>query len=444
MLAIAFTLSKLYLEAALTNHSGLRTEYLVIVEQDNSVGTTVDGIYHLLNAHESIFLEKGRLRYEGSWFTFSITSGKVAASGDPFFHLTFECADENDIESFAKALTAVRKVMGRFTPMPAQTLWDGIGFHYANLSYPLIHRIENLMRMLLTKFMFITIGIGWTKTNVPEEVRKSIRDGGTVGEHNYLFSSDFIQLANFLFKPYASAGQEELIRSVEDAIKQGSTIKISNLEKYIPKSNWTRYFETIVDCDADYLEKRWGKLYDLRCKIAHNNIINRADYEKVARLVSELEDKLETAIAEISKVEVSAEEREAIAEDVAGLHTAYGEFITQWKQLERLVRWIAADVLGSEGYTAKSAEARSLRAMIKVMVRHEYISKDLQEKFDRLRHLRNTIVHEPYIRLSSTEIENAIREMADVAIKVEEQVHEAFFARAKYKKVDSEDNEEDR
>ena len=50
-----------------------------------------------------------------------------------------------------------------------------------------------------------------------------------------------------------------------------------------------------MECDDGYLKKRWT-LYELRCKVAHNAIVNKAEFDRVETLVNELEGKLDDAI----------------------------------------------------------------------------------------------------------------------------------------------------
>ncbi len=70
------------------------------------------------------------------------------------------------------------------------------------------------MRKLITKFMLTNVGVGWTKTNIPSKVIASMKKKGKDKlEHSldYLYETDFIQLANFLFEPYQTENPNNLI-----------------------------------------------------------------------------------------------------------------------------------------------------------------------------------------------------------------------------------------
>ena len=82
----------------------------------------------------------------------------------------------------------------------------------------------------------------------------------------------------------------------------------------IPRSNWERYFNKIVDCESDFLIKRWDKLYELRNHIAHNKPLSKNKLEQIEKLVGELRLKLQKAIDNLDEINISEEEREEVVE----------------------------------------------------------------------------------------------------------------------------------
>jgi hypothetical protein len=89
------------------------------------------------------------------------------------------------------------------------------------------------------------------------------------------------------------------------------------LKDYIPQSNWARYFSALVDCEDSLLEKRWLELYELRCMVAHNAIVGRADYDHIVKLSSDLTQIIEQAINKLPDVRVPADEVETVADQAA-------------------------------------------------------------------------------------------------------------------------------
>ena len=104
-----------------------------------------------------------------------------------FFHLKFICNKENQLNEFNKFLRQVREILSKIAGVAPQVLWDDIGFYYARQAYPLIYEIENIMRKLITKFLFINVGLAWANENTPQEVNNSIRNKSQSSFQNYLF-----------------------------------------------------------------------------------------------------------------------------------------------------------------------------------------------------------------------------------------------------------------
>lgn len=211
---------------------------------------------------------------------------------------------------------AIRKLLHMASNGNVQNLWDDISFYYSKISYPHIHEIENLMRKLITKFMLTNVGLSWAKDTIPEDIRKSPRQEKSGSTNNYLYEIDFIQLSDFLFSEYRTLEISALIKKISEIKTQ--TVEMSEISDFIPKSNWKRYFEPHVDCDATYLESRWKRLYELRCKIAHNNAFSKTDHELTIELSKEVKEKLEKAIQSLDAISVPEEEREELVESVIG------------------------------------------------------------------------------------------------------------------------------
>ena len=156
-----------------------------------------------------------------------------------------------------------------------ETLWNDLSSHYAQKAYPLIHEIENLMRRLIANFMLVTVGREWVKETLPkvvdDAVKASKRKEGDRDYLNVLHTVDFIHLGALLFDAYSKGTPQELHVKLKDA-KNGDDLKA--LQEFIPESNWNRYFAKLVDWEDGQLKSRWEKLYLLRCKVAHNALID--------------------------------------------------------------------------------------------------------------------------------------------------------------------------
>ena len=246
------------------------------------------------------------------------------------------------------------------------------------------------MRRLIIQFMLTTVGVDWDKEALPKDLKENIKkkknsDNATT---SILHETDFIQLADCLFKPYFTKEVDLLYKQLEKAYDV-SELKIDELKEFIPKSNWTRYFSLLVDCDDSFLNKRWLELYDLRCLVAHNNLLRKSDYERIVVLISEIKPKLQKAIDNLDKVTVPEQEKDNLAENVVvNINSLYGEFIILWRvvesELERLFVPIASD-------SPKILYPPTM--MLGPLTSTKVLDQELAEQIKFLSRLRNSIVH---------------------------------------------------
>ncbi|TMO00096.1 HEPN domain-containing protein [Pseudoalteromonas sp. S558] len=203
-------------------------------------------------------------------------------------------SNEKDIENFSKLLREIKILVtnnqGHITPV-----FDGVSAFYAEKAYPYIHYIENIMRQLFAKFLLIKFGPKWV-----ESIPKDVISKGKGQTTNPLYDLDFIQINGLFFNEYAiKEADSNFLISLKN-----NKLKDKNIEDYIPQSNWIRYFQPIVECDAAYLKKRWEKLYSQRNKVAHNKLFTKDDFDEVKIITSEIKKHLLPAIAKIVKIQI--------------------------------------------------------------------------------------------------------------------------------------------
>jgi hypothetical protein len=153
-------------------------------------------------------------------------------------------------------LHSIRGIVYRSGGQP-ETLWDDVSLYYSQKSYPLIHKVENLMRKLITYFMLTNIGKEWVTQTSPSVIMDAIDKSKRKQYLDVLHQIDFINLADFLFKPYQTKDTKELFQIISDA-KSKDDLNLEDLKTFEAKSNWQKYFSKIVDCTDEYLDKRWN------------------------------------------------------------------------------------------------------------------------------------------------------------------------------------------
>lgn len=340
-------------------------------------------------ANADVEVATSKLVHKGFEVDYEIHQSDLDDKDLRFFHLKFVCRQAQKIDEFDDLLKAVRTIAYK-TDGQVKILWDDISFHYSMKSYPLINEIENLMRRLIIQFMLTTVGVDWDKEALPKDLKETIKKkkSSENAVTSILHETDFIQLADCLFKAYSTKETDTLYKQLETA-KNISDLKLDEIREFIPKSNWTRYFSALVDCDDTFLNKRWVELYDLRCLVAHNNLLRKNDYERIVTLIGEIKPKLQKALDNLDKVTVPEQEKDNLAENVVvNISSLYGEFIIWWRvvesELERLLTPLTPD-------TQKRRYPPIM--MLNQLVSNNIIDNEMKEQIRLLSQVRNSIVH---------------------------------------------------
>jgi len=379
----------------------LKVEYLVIIDSDSSFCRTTQAFKSFLQSDSEIKISGRKLTFRSISVDYELQEGRNSDKNDKFFHIKL-ISDGKDTPQFSELCRSIKKLLHMNTNNSVQTLWDDISFYYSSHSYPMIYEIENLMRKLITKFMLTTVGLGWTKETVPEELKKSSRADNIDTNINYLYETDFIQLSNFLFDEYRTLDINALIKKISEI--ETDTVPVNDISDFIPKSNWERYFRSNVNCEGSYLKSRWEKLYKLRCKIAHNNTFTKPDFDQTQKLVNDVKPKLVTAIGSLDKIVISEEEREDLAEIVVSSSSAvFGAFIQKWKTLESL----ALELLILKGVLNSKLSKREKNSLYKnhaSLIENNIIDSEMYNKIKDLNRVRNTMVHETDKHFTDLEI----------------------------------------
>ncbi|MGO8671668.1 MAG: hypothetical protein ACLQVD_09935 [Capsulimonadaceae bacterium] len=373
------------------DRTSLVVEYILIVDGSDSFCVDDAALVRLLELNSSLSIKNGLLHHGEFAGKLSTSCGTVHGNSQRYFHLKLEStrgiadADQDGyVVDFTALLKAVRSAVQRLNPTMC-VLRDDIASYYCRKAYPIIEDIENTMRQLIGHFMILKVGREWFNESVPNAIKKPLSDNSVKrksDDANPLQAADFIHLSQFLLRPYAFKSSDQLMEKLR---KLTGTITLDDLADYIPKSNWDRYFVGLVACDGEYIEKRWSKLYELRCAVAHNAGLARSDFEALVTLVGELRPKLVDALGKLPQVQVPISEQQAVADNAASnASSAYGEYIAAWVQVEdRLTALLKS--CGSSGRIT----ARSLAGLKSETV----ISDEMYSRIIQFRDIRNRIAH---------------------------------------------------
>lgn len=380
----------------------LKVEYLAIINSKEGFCNSVSSFNNLIQSYGSIDIKSKWLTFDGVKFDYDVQKGEIQNNNHVFFHVRLGCQNESNVEVFQSLLKSIRTILAKAAEKPVEVLWDDVSSSLSTAAYPVIHEIENMMRKLITKFMLTKIGLGWTKEAVPREVLESVKTKRNTSGNNYLFETDFIQLSDFLFKPYSTANSTKLMEKVRSATS-ANDINIDELKELVPTSNWERYFQPIVSCKSEYLQTRWARLYELRCLVAHNNFIGHEDYESICKISGEVKEKLGEALNKLDRINMSPEQKEEVAENIATtVSSTHAELIGVWLSIQQLLVEIAMTALNHEQSRNLIKSKASNRAIINNLVDKGILSGELAHDIIRLQLSRDVIVHNVDAELSDS------------------------------------------
>jgi hypothetical protein len=308
----------------------IKVEYLLPFNTEGGICRDISSFNSLLESHSDITITSTKLRYKKSNYNYSVSMNEVPNQDCTVFHVILEI--NHITNKFREMLKSFKRTVGVHLKDDIQIIWDGVSFEWSKELYPRIYQIENLMRKLISKFMLINLGIGWHKSAIPSEVKKSMKTTNGKASHGILYEVDFIQLAHFLFKQYAIKDASKLPVVITDALDGELTEeKRSEILDFIPKNNWDRYISQIVQCESEQLKKKWEKLYEIRCKVAHNISMLETDFEDGNTLCEFLESILQSAFDSLNNVEIPEDELENISlNTIATVHEPTRGFINDY------------------------------------------------------------------------------------------------------------------
>lgn len=387
----------------------LKVEYLVFIDNESIRCTDVRTFNNLLQSDGDISINENKMTYKGLIFDYFIKNGKVKNTSNNYFQLTFECEKLENIENYNKLLKSIRTLL-HITNKTPQILYDGVSLHYAQLAYPLVFEIENMMRKLITKFMLTNVGLDWIKERVPEDVKNSINSENR--DLTYLHNVDFIQLKSFLFSENYPSHKESLFQKLKKA-KNIQEISLEDIQLLMPYSNWDKYFSENVSISKQELSISWDELYMLRCRIAHNRSFSKSDYDDVVELSNKLRIVLISAIENLDKIDITDNDIEILTESIAGnFNQLHGEFMVLWRELENIIYLLIYKKNNDNGIILPN-ERRNFHIDIYTLFNFGHINGEYFNRLRNLIYIRNQVSHN-MDTIPQQEILYGIREIKEI------------------------------
>ena len=293
----------------------LKIEFLLIKDENSNCNSTVTLKNLFSTDSDIVFVDKKLLKVKELTSEYFITTDTIKNQTiERFFLFRLEKEfdeknEETSIISLIEIFKKIKSIIYTSEIFKFVELWNDTSFYYSKLSYPLIYEVENMMRMLIYKFMLTRLGKDWNKIGFPDKLndelkRKSSKNENPILFDDILYKFDFIHIVTFLFTPYTT-DSKKIHEKISKASKI-SDLKLNEVKELVPCDNWTRYFEQIIK-HKDF-KNNWNALYDLRCKIAHNTLITKGEFDQIQKISSLLKEKIIKGIASVSKIVINKED----------------------------------------------------------------------------------------------------------------------------------------
>lgn len=300
----------------------MKIEYLILAPNHDSFCNSKSAFIDFLKVDSHIEIKGNKISYSRERdrkilveCLLRVDTDLIESKSERYFMVVLEADNKIDVDDFFALGEKVKAIALRINPAQTKvnTIWDDVGRHYAEAAYPFINEIENLMRKLISKFMLINAGMNWTKDAIHPELFSKIE--GFSDEDLYsndIYKLDFIHLSDVLFKKKRDLtfdGLERLLSTTKfDAVDQEVILK------FIPRSNWEKYFSKLLGESGEKLAIKWKRLYKLRNKVAHNRFLIKAEYSEVVGVSGEVKTHLLDAISKLGEIDLDDADRELLAQ----------------------------------------------------------------------------------------------------------------------------------
>jgi Apea-like HEPN len=200
-------------------------------------------------------------------------------------------------------------------------LTDDVSTDLSLKIYPLINKIENLLRRYIVKFFITKIGLGWFDISVSKEIKDKIKIRKENEPHftrSSLVDTD-VTLIDFNELGEIITRQTSVYSKVEDVIDKINRCNSLEELKNEVTGHYPKYFKTIFG--NQNFESKWKTLFEIRNKVAHNNYLVVRDFDESTRLVQELEIIISEAEDKIDEAVLTVTEKQAISKAIQEIVT---------------------------------------------------------------------------------------------------------------------------
>ena len=255
-------------------------------------------------------------------YPFQVINYTINQNGIDFYKVYIIYQTVND--EVVKLQNLFENAIKKETTAKIITIWNDISFDRTKELYHLIYTLENNLRLLFTQFMIVNVGTAWHKDIISLQLKSRNRNENK-DSNQILYGTDFKELKDFLFKEYSIPyidKKKEFLSKLDQTKILNQNMK-NQIKEFMQMCNWDRYFHKFIKADSKKLKADLDFLYEIRCKVAHNNFIGLEDFSKAKIKCDKLNRIVVEAISTINQIKLAKDELESLITYPYGGSTAY-------------------------------------------------------------------------------------------------------------------------
>lgn len=201
------------------------------------------------------------------------------------------------------------------------TSYDAVSEYYCNRIYPKLNELERNLRRLLYNIYSVNFGRDLYRATISSDVqnkaKKLIRANGkeAINLQEFFYSLEFSDIQSILFTPnwteYDIRKREKFLSEHEDLSKLTDEELREEFSKYLPKSDWERFFsEKISDINV---QSSIEEIRKFRNSVAHCKFFYKDSYLKCNAAVKQLNKAILGAIKETEEKDFAWKYHEALS-----------------------------------------------------------------------------------------------------------------------------------
>lgn len=288
------------------------------------------------NCFENVTKNTFTIKPKNKTYTIHYSANSCPAEGTTDKYSVYDvciCMDTEDTAKCAELLDIVNTRLTECGDIRRDynivITYNEMSGYYSKKIYPSFYTFESKLRCLVYKILIKTFGRTWIEQAMPEEIRNVIKgklkesegsDNDVKLIEKALDEMTYFELDTFLFSENRGIDAEEFLHSVEskedlDELTKDQLIALITSNR--KKSIWDRFFKDKVQMDD--LRDNLEELRKERNKVAHCKKFTKSDYEKTEKLLNEMIESLDIALASNLIIEPDSDTVEDILKAFVGI-----------------------------------------------------------------------------------------------------------------------------